>query len=356
MKQTPLYNSHIEQGGKMVEFASYSMPIQYSMGIIEEHKWTRDSCGIFDVSHMGQLFVKGDKAAQFLSFITPTDFTALQIGRCHYTVLTNEKGGIIDDLIITKFGQDEFFIVINAACREKDISHMKSMANGDVEFDIMENKSLIAIQGPKAQQVLQQLTMDDLSLLPYMNAIKTKLKSGDKVIISRTGYTGEDGFEISTTNPVDLWQSLLQDSNVRPIGLGARDTLRLEMGYPLYGHDLNDETTPIEAGLAWVISKTNTNFIGSSVILKQVGVTRKRVGIKLLDKGIMREGYKLYNAAEEEIGNLTSGGFSPSLGVSIGLAYIPIGEIAENNIFVDIRGKKCKAIVVRPSFMKAKTY
>jgi aminomethyltransferase len=299
MKTTALNQTHRNQGAKMVEFAGYDMPVQYADGMLKEHEWVRaGNVGLFDVSHMGQVILEGQKdndVAEFLSYITPTSFLNIPNALAKYTVLTNENGGIIDDLIITRLTENKFFVVINAGCKEKDIAWIKQNLPANIKFTGLNDRSLIAVQGEKAQEILQTLIADkNLLDLPYMNMGEFKLKTGEQVYISRTGYTGEDGFEVSIENEkaAAFWLKLCENDSVKPIGLGARDSLRLEMGYPLYGHDLDEETSPVEAALSWVISKEHTNFIGSKRILdeKANGVKRKRVGIKLLDRGIAREG------------------------------------------------------------------
>lgn len=360
MKITALHKTHIEQGAKMVEFAGYDMPVQYQDGMLKEHEWVRDgNIGLFDVSHMGQIILEGKSVAKFLSYITPTSFIIIPNNLAKYTVLTNEDGGIIDDLIITKLSEDKFFVVINAGCKEKDIAWIKQNLPADVKLTVL-HRSLIAIQGDRAELVLQRFIMDNnLSDLPYMNIGEFNLKNGQQVYISRTGYTGEDGFEVSIEDEhaESFWLKLCENKVVKPIGLGARDSLRLEMGYPLYGHDLDETTSPIEASLSWVVSKDNIDFIGSKRILdeKMNGVNRKRIGIKLLDRGIVREGSEVRKDGKK-IGVLTSGGFSPTLKSSIGQAYI------ENNlakpdqlVTVIIREREVSAVICSPVFVPAKT-
>ena len=299
MNVTALNKTHRDQGGKMVEFAGYDMPIQYGEGMLKEHEWTRSgNVGLFDVSHMGQFYLEGAKAADFLSNITPTNFASTTPGLAKYTILTNPEGGIIDDLIITKLNEEKFFVVLNAGCRTKDEAWIRKNLPADLKLTEITEHSLIAVQGAKAQTCLQQLLADgDLSQLPYMNLGTYQLKGGREVFISRASYTGEDGFEVSIHNcdATKLWLDLCAQTEVKPVGLGARDSLRLEMGYPLYGHDLDDTTSPIEASLGWLVNKKNTDFIGSTRILKEKseGTSRKRMGFKLLDRGIAREGSEI---------------------------------------------------------------
>mgnify|MGYP003705910357 CR=1 FL=1 len=362
MKLTSLNQAHISQGGKMVEFAGYNMPIQYQEGMLKEHEWVRSGkVGLFDVSHMGQIILEGQGLPEFFSQITPTSFLKTKDNAARYTVLTNENGGIIDDLIITKINDNKFFVVINAACKEKDITWIKSKLPENISLTRLDNRSLVAVQGQLAESILQdKIQEDNLSDLPYMNIGFYKLQNGSEIFISRTGYTGEDGFEVSIENNTaqEFWLDLSKNENVKPIGLGARDSLRLEMGYPLYGHDLSDETSPIEAALGWVVSKTNENFTGSNIVLQQKsgGASRKRVGVKLQDRGIAREGSEILNQNGDKIGTLTSGGFSPVLKVSIGQGYIDINHanIGES-VQVVVRGKKLNATIESPTFVKART-
>lgn len=361
MKITALNKTHIDQGAQMVEFAGYNMPVQYKDGMLKEHEWVRSgNIGLFDVSHMGQLIFEGEGLSEFFSKITPTSFLKVKNNGAKYTVLTNENGGIIDDLIITKITEDKFFVVINAGCKDKDIAWIEKNLPENIKITKLDDRSLIAVQGGKAEKILQNfIEGGNLADLPYMNIGFYKY-AGKEIFISRTGYTGEDGFEISISNQVaaDFWVKLCQNDLVKPIGLGARDSLRLEMGYPLYGHDLNEEISPIEADLRWVVSKVNENFIGSNRILKEKeqGISKKRVGIKLAQRGIAREGSEVRNTNGKKIGVLTSGGFSPELKSSIGQGYVDINHanIGES-VLVVVRGKELKATIESPVFVQART-
>lgn len=361
MKITALNKIHRQQNAKMVEFAGYDMPVQYPDGMLKEHEWTRSGAvGIFDVSHMGQFFIEGKSVANFLSKITPTDFSLSTPNLAKYTVLTNENGGIIDDLIITKINDEKFFIVLNAGCKEKDAKWINSNLPTDLKFYELSDRSLIAIQGSKAEIVLSRfIAQNNLNDLPYMNLGFFTLKNGEEIFISRTGYTGEDGFEVSIKNSAveNFWLELSAQPEVKPIGLGARDSLRLEMGYPLYGHDLDDTTSPIEASISWVVSKTNTNFIGSSRILteKTNGTERKRMGVKLLDRGIAREGTEIKKDGKI-IGKLSSGGFSPNLKVSIGQGYFnPTIVKNGDEVLAIVRDREIPAIISSFVFVEPKT-
>jgi aminomethyltransferase len=359
-QKTPLYETHSQHNAKIVPFAGYDMPIQYADGVITEHEWVRSNAGIFDVSHMGQVWVKGEKSAEFFTKITPSSFLKTPNGKAKYTVLTNENGGIIDDLIITRVSENEFFVVINAACKDKDIAWMRENLLDGVQLDVLDDRALIAVQGQKAENVLSEIIEGtNLTEQSYMSFANAKF-AGQEIFISRLGYTGEDGFEISIAGDkaAEFWNKLLENESVKEIGLGARDTLRLEMGYPLYGHDIDDTTSPIEADLAWVVAKTNEDFIGSDRILheKSDGVNRKRVGVKLTGKGIAREGAEIYSVDGEKIGDLTSGGFSPSLKQAIGQGYVNIKySQVGTKILVRVRGRDIEAVVEKMPFVEAST-
>ena len=361
MLKTSLNQIHKDQGAKMVEFAGYEMPIQYKDGMLKEHLWVRnENIGIFDVSHMGQFIIEGNDAINILSKITPSNFQLAKPNMAKYTVLTNQDGGIIDDLIITKISNNKFFIVLNAACKEKDVKWIKSHLTKNVKFTELSNNSLIAIQGEKSDKVLSKLIKEhDLDQLQYMNLGIYTLKNNQEIYISRTGYTGEDGFEVSINNNYaqQFWLDLCKFENVKPIGLGARDSLRLEMGYPLYGHDLNDQTTPIEANLSWVVSKTNKDFIGSDIIINQKnnGATKKRLGVKLNDRGVVREGFQV-EKNNKIISTLTSGGYSPLLEKSIGMGYCSMDEASiGDEVQIIMRNKKVSAVITELNFIKART-
>ena len=365
MPITALNQTHKNQNAKMVEFAGYEMPVQYADGMLKEHEWVRaGNVGLFDVSHMGQIILEGQdeqtNVAEFLSKITPTSFIDIPNFLAKYTVLTNHNGGIIDDLIITRLAKNKFFVVINAGCKAKDIAWIKQNLPSTIKFTSLDNRSLIAIQGEKAEQILQTFIKDkNLANLPYMNIGEFVLNTDDQVYISRSGYTGEDGFEVSIENAKapNFWVKLCENEFVKPIGLGARDSLRLEMGYPLYGHDLDDQTTPVEAALSWVISKNHADFIGAKKILEQKtsGITKKRVGIKLLDRGIAREGSEIRKDGKK-IGVLTSGGFSPNLKVSIGQGYVDFNFAKIDQLVeVVVRDREIPAIICSPVFVVANT-
>ncbi len=358
--KTALHDAHVAHGAKMGPFAGYDMPLYYKEGVLKEHEWVRASAGIFDVSHMGQVIMEGPELAAFLEKITPSAFQSKPFGRAQYTVLTNEEGGIVDDLIITRLEEEKFFIVVNAGCKEKDIAWIKNHMPKAITLDYLADRSLIAVQGPKAEAVISELFGVDTSDLPYMFIIPNVEILGEKVHISRLGYTGEDGFELSVPNEkaLEVWNKLAGHKAVKPIGLAARDSLRLEMGYCLYGHDIDGATSPVEADLGWVMSKTNSDFIGAKRVLRERdgGSSRLRVGVKLNDPGVAREGSEIFNEKGEKIGTLTSGGPSPTLKISIGQGYIQSGFAKPGQkIFVDVRGRKLAAEVADMPFVKPKT-
>lgn len=358
--KTPLYEAHLSLGAKMGGFAGYDMPLYYNAGVMAEHEWVRRSAGLFDVSHMGQILVSGENAAQYFEAITPSDFQEKRPGRAQYTVLTNQAGGIIDDLIITKLDAQHFFAIVNAGCKDKDMSWMRQHLPQDLSFDVLQHQALLALQGPEAENVLRATLDIDTRDLNYMHLLQTKLQNGTPVYVSRLGYTGEDGFEISlpATEAISVWNNILSHGDVKPIGLAARDSLRLEMGYPLYGHDIDDATSPVEADIGWIISKTNQSFIGHERVLREKtqGPARKRIGLKLLDKGVAREGYEIVDETGRQIGAMTSGGFSPSLKESIGQAYVDMSFANPGQkIGVKVRDRVLAAEIVTMPFVKART-
>lgn len=346
MKQTPLHSAHLLLNAKMGEFAGYDMPLYYALGVLKEHEWVRAHCGIFDVSHMGQISLKGKGTQDFLERLTPSSFQKLPVNKAKYTVLINEQSGIIDDLMVTKTGEDEFHSVINAGCKDKDIVWMTSQLPAGVEFHYFEDWALVAVQGPEAESVIRKVLDIDLANVPYMGLWYKDYT----MFISRLGYTGEDGFEISVPNEKAqaLWDKLLSDDRVRPIGLAARDSLRLEMGYCLYGHDIDSTTTPREADLEWVMAKDKIPSFPEPI--------RKRVGIVLTDKGVAREGAEILNNEGQKIGVLSSGGYAPSLKQSIGQGYVPVKYAAQGTeVQVNVRGNLISAQIVTMPFLKPKT-
>ncbi|MDE0723188.1 MAG: glycine cleavage system aminomethyltransferase GcvT [Alphaproteobacteria bacterium] len=347
--KTPLYEHHIKSGAKMVSFSGYDMPIQYE-GIKAEHLHTRASCGVFDVSHMGQFLIKGKRAAEELGKLTPYNFSKLPVHKCRYTVFCTPEGGIIDDLIVTKLADDAFYLVVNGATLEGDREWLWKNLPNDVTLEDMTEFGLIAVQGPKAEEAMH-LIFDEIefSILKKMNYVDAVFE-GHPCRVTRTGYTGEDGFEISIANDMipALWEDLMAKPDVKPIGLGARDSLRLEVGFPLYGHDMDHNTTPFEASLGWIVDKTHDGYIGCELIEGQrnQGIPRKRVGLTILDKGIAREGAVIFSENGEEIGKVTSGGFSPTLDRAVAMGYVSTSSSSTDTpVLIDVRGRKLKAKV-----------
>lgn len=359
MKETALHSAHIRAGAKMGEFAGYDMPLYYPPGVIKEHEWVRSHAGIFDVSHMGQITLKGEGVVQFLETLTPSAFAPKAHGRAQYTVLLNEEGGIIDDLIITRVSDNEFYAVINAGCKDKDIAWIKSKMPDDVRMITHTDRALIAIQGAWSERVLHEVLGVEAHDLPYMHMMKAEAPDGSDMLVSRVGYTGEDGFEISVYNELaeEVWDKLADHNVVKPVGLAARDSLRLEMGYALYGHEIDATTSPVEAGSNWIISKKTNGYFGYDRIQKELseGTSRKLVAVKLIDKGIAREGAEIRNENDEAVGVLTSGGHSPILKASIGMGYVPPELSAPGTkVFVNVRGRNIAAEVVSLPFVPSK--
>ncbi len=355
IKKTSLYNLHKKHNAKFVEFAGYQMPIQYSKGIIAEHKSTRTKSGIFDVSHMGQLFLFGDESlTEKLQNIFPTDLKKLKVNQSKYSFLMKENGGIYDDLIITKINKG-FMIILNAACKDNDLKIISTRLNDD-QLKLNENLSLIAFQGPEAKIILEKI-VPKTSKLEFMNGNFFSFNKED-IYITRSGYTGEDGFEISISNKnvVNLVNELINEGSSL-IGLGARDTLRLEAGLCLYGHDINEETSPVEANLKWAISKNRINekFPGVEKIKTQLneGVKKLRVGIKPNSKVIAREFTKIFDESNNEIGKVTSGTYGPSVDASIAMGYVTNDYSKDNTkVFLEVRGKKIPASICKLPFYK----
>jgi aminomethyltransferase len=325
LKVTPLNSLHKELGARMVPFAGYEMPVQYPTGILTEHKHTRAAAGLFDVSHMGQVRITGADPARALEALVPGDLVALDVGKMRYTMFTNDAAGILDDLMVNKRDRD-LFVIVNAACKEQDIAHMRNNLKG-CEVEYLEDRALLALQGPQAVDVLSRLN----SVIPALSFGMGATLALDKfeAFVTRSGYTGEDGFEISVPNSQveELARWLLAQPEVKPIGLGARDSLRLEAGLCLYGHDIDTTTTPIEAGLAWTISKRRREeggYPGAEIVKKQLaeGVARKRVGIQPQGRAPAREGTEIFNDKNEKIGVITSGGFGPSVDAPVAMGYV----------------------------------
>lgn len=361
MKTTPFTEKHIALGAKMHEFAGYNMPIEYS-GIIDEHLTVCNGVGVFDVSHMGEFWVKGPHALDFLQKVTSNNVAALVPGKIQYTCFPNEDGGIVDDLLVYQYEPEKYLLVVNASNIEKDwnwcISHNTEGAELENSSD---NMAQLAVQGPKAIQALQKLTDINLADIPYYTFKVGEFAGEKNVIISNTGYTGAGGFELYfyPDAAMKIWDAVFEagaEFGIKPIGLGARDTLRLEMGFCLYGNDLDDTTSPIEAGLGWITKFVDgKNFTNRSMLEKQKaeGTVRKLVGFEMIDRGIPRHGYELTTAEGDKIVVVTSGTMSPIRKIGIGMGYVkPEYSKIGTEICIDMRGRKLKAVVVKPPFRK----
>lgn len=361
MKKTALSAVHESLGAKMVEFAGFYMPVQYS-GINDEHETVRQKLGVFDVSHMGEFWVRGPRAFEFVQYVTSNDVSKLWTGKVQYSCFPNGRGGIVDDLLVYKFGDEEYLLVVNAANIEKDWNWLVSQNSIGAELtNASDETSQLAVQGPLALKAMQKLTGTVVTDMEYYTFKVLEFANVKDVLFSTTGYTGSGGCEIYFANKdaVTIWNAVMEagaDFGIKPIGLAARDTLRLEMGYMLYGNDIDDTTSPLEAGLGWITKFTDEkNFIDKQFMLdlKARGLTRKLVGFELVDKGIPRHGYDVVNSANEKIGVVTSGTMGPSVNKPIGMAYVPTAYSKEGSeIFISIRDKALKAIVVKPPFYK----
>ena len=356
-KKTPFYDLHLTHNAKMAEFAGYLMPIQYR-GIVEEHKKVRSSVGIFDLSHMGEFLVKGKDSQPFLQKVTVNDVNKIQTWQVQYTCMCCPEGGIVDDLLIYRL-PDYWMLVVNASNIEKDFAWLRQNRSGDLTLEnVSDQTALLAIQGPQAERVLSKMTDYNLSQLKFYWAAQGKFDD-EKILFSRTGYTGEDGFELylSPAQAHRMWNQALQagqEAEAEPIGLGARDSLRLEMKYMLYGNDIDKTTNPLEAGLGWIVKLDKGDFIGRDAILKvkQNGLTRRLVSFEMLEKAFPRQYYAI-TKAEAKIGEVTSGVFSPSLEKGIGLGYVPVGRSEVGSRFeIQSRDRFYPAVAVKPPFWK----
>ncbi|MFG0887864.1 glycine cleavage system aminomethyltransferase GcvT [Vibrio sp. Vf1514] len=363
---TPLHALHVEVGAKMVPFAGYDMPVQYALGVKKEHLHTREAAGLFDVSHMGQLRLHGEGAAAALETLVPVDVVDLAEGKQRYAFFTNEQGGILDDLMVANLG-DHLFVVVNAACKDQDINHLQAHLPSGVELEIIDDRALLALQGPKAADVLARLQPAVADML-FMDIQQVQI-DGIDCIVSRSGYTGEDGYEISV--PADqaeaLARTLTAFEEVEWIGLGARDSLRLECGLCLYGHDLDETTTPVEASLLWAIQPVRRTggareggFPGADIILSQIAtkdVSRKRVGLVGQTKAPVREGTELFDADGAKIGLVTSGTAGPTAGIPVSMAYVRADLAAiGTEVFAEVRGKMLPMLVEKMPFVPQRYY
>ncbi|MFK3822206.1 glycine cleavage system aminomethyltransferase GcvT [Pseudomonas yamanorum] len=365
-QKTPLYSLHLELGARMVPFAGYEMPVHYPLGVLKEHLHTRGHAGLFDVSHMGQIKLHGSGAAKALEALVPVDIVDLPVGMQRYALFTNNDGGILDDLMVANAG-DHLFLVVNAACKDQDLAHLQKHLSGQCEVEpLFESRALLALQGPLAASVLGRLA-PQVEAMTFMQFANVNLL-GVECYVSRSGYTGEDGYEISipAKDAQMVARSLLAMPEVLPIGLGARDSLRLEAGLCLYGHDMDKNTTPIEASLAWAISKARRadglrcgGFPGAKRILAQQveGAPIKRVGLLPKERIPVREGALIVDGEGEVIGHVTSGGFGPSLGAPLAMGYVQNAFSAlETEVFAQVRGKLVPMIVVRTPFVPQRYY
>jgi aminomethyltransferase len=360
LKRTPLHDVHAALGAKIVPFAGYEMPVQYPGGITAEHKAVREGAGLFDVSHMGEFWVTGDRAVDFVNYVTTNDVAALAVGQVHYSTILNERGTIEDDCLVYRF-DDRILMVVNASNAAKDFARIAPYAArfGATIRDASDEMALLALQGPRAAGILQKLTKADLSAIKYYHFTEG-LVAGQPAIISRTGYTGEDGFELYLENEVavPIWNALMSSGQVAPAGLGARDTLRLEMGMALYGNDIDDTVTPLEANLAWLVKLPKGDFVGRDALVRQKeqGVPKKLVGFTMGERNFPRHGYPVFHDGQPS-GEVRSGTMSPTLGIPIGTAYLPAAAAKEGTTFeVEIRGKRVPATVVKPPFYKSASH
>ncbi|MFI5171768.1 MAG: glycine cleavage system aminomethyltransferase GcvT [Chitinophagales bacterium] len=360
-KQTALTQLHKDLGAKMSEFAGYEMPIVYTSQV-EEHNTVRNGVGVFDVSHMGEFILKGPGAAALIQRVTSNDVYALTPGKAQYSCMPNEDGGIVDDLLVYHLEDGNYMLVVNAGNIEKDWNHIKRYNTENVEMhNISDDTSLLAVQGPKAAEALQPLTEADLSQIEYYTFLKHRFAGVGNVIISATGYTGAGGFEIyfPKEHSIEIWNKIFEAGapfGIKPIGLAARDTLRLEMGFCLYGNDIDDSTSPLEAGLGWItkLKAANNDFVGKDKIVagKEAGQKRKLVGFEMVEKGIPRHDYPIVDENNVVIGKVTSGTQSPTLNKAIGLGYVTMDKSAiDSEIFIDIRQKPVRAKVVKIPFL-----
>lgn len=357
MQKIPLHDLHVSLGAKIVPFAGFEMPVRYSSDK-EEHMAVREAVGVFDVSHMGEFIVKGEKALDLLQFICSNDISKIAVGQAQYGYLPNATGGIVDDLIVYRLAEKEYMLVVNAGNIQKDWNWITNHNSVGASIDDRSQETvLLAVQGPKAMDTLQKLTSTKLSDIKFYHFAQGTL-AGKEMIISATGYTGAGGFElyINKEDAQEVWEAIFKAGeayDIKPIGLGARDTLRLEMGYCLYGNDIDDNTSPIEAGLGWV-TKFTKDFVNAENIKahKKNGVSKKLVGFKMVDKGFARHDYPIVDAQGAMIGKVTSGTISPCLNVGVGLGYVSSDHsIPDKEIFIQVRNKNLKAVVTKPPFV-----
>ena len=358
--KTPLYDIHVEEGGKIVPFAGYLLPVQYPTGVIKEHLAVRNACGLFDVSHMGEIIFKGETALASLNHMLTNDFTNMRVGKVRYSVMCNENGGCVDDLIVYKFAQDYYFVVVNASNRHKDFEFMKAHVLEGTEIeDISDSLAQVALQGPKAFDIISKLLDQDSIPLKYYTAIEKVNLAGMECMISYTGYTGEAGYEIYTAkeNAEKLWRILREageEFGLIPCGLGARDTLRLEAGMPLYGHEMDDEISPLETNLNFGVKMSKEEFVGKDALIERGEPKITRVGLEVIERGILREHQDVY-VDGEKIGHTTSGTMCPYINKAVAMALIDRNYAELNTVVeVDVRGRRVKAKVVELPFYSRK--
>ncbi|MGI4837437.1 MAG: glycine cleavage system aminomethyltransferase GcvT [Janthinobacterium lividum] len=367
LQHTPLHALHLELGARMVPFAGYDMPVQYPLGVMKEHLHSREQAGLFDVSHMGQIRLTGANAAKALEALVPVDIIDLPVGMQRYAMFTNPQGGILDDLMVANLGNDQLFLVVNAACKDQDLAHLRAHLGDQCTVEpLFEQRALLALQGPAAVTVLARLA-PGVATMTFMQFAAVSIDGSD-CYVSRSGYTGEDGFEISV--PAEraeaLARRLLAEPEVAAIGLGARDSLRLEAGLCLYGHDMNSETTPVEASLLWAISKARRSdgaraggFPGAEVIFAQQrdGIARKRVGLLPQERTPVREGAEVVDAEGKVVGSVCSGGFGPTLGAPVAMAYVDTAHSAlDSDLWAVVRGKRVAVKVSKMPFVVQRYY
>jgi aminomethyltransferase len=360
LKRTPFHDLHAGLGAKLVPFAGYEMPVQYPTGITAEHKAVRSGCGMFDVSHMGEFIISGPGAVAFVNHVTTNDVAALAVGQAHYSTITRDDGTIVDDCLVYRY-EDRVMMVVNGSNKDKDWTHIAQHApHFDVRMvDRTEDIALLAVQGPKAAEILQALTATDLRTIKYYHFAEGAV--GDiPATISRTGYTGEDGFELyfDSAQSARMWEALMATGRITPCGLGCRDTLRLEMGMALYGNDIDDTTTPLEAGLGWLVKLKKGDFVGRAALqaMKDAGLPRRLVGFTSAERAFPRHGYPVWYEGRQS-GVVCSGTMSPSLEIPIGTCYLPLPVVPEGTMFeIEIRGKRVPATVVKTPFYKDGTH
>ena len=365
--KTPLHALHLELGARMVPFAGYDMPVQYPLGVMKEHLHTREQAGLFDVSHMGQIRLRGANAAQALESLVPVDIVDLPVGMQRYAMFTNEQGGILDDLMVANLGDGELFLVVNAACKDQDLAHLRQHLGSQCEIEpLFEERALLALQGPAAVKVLERLA-PQVAKMTFMQFAAVQLL-GEDCYVSRSGYTGEDGYEISVPahKAEALARRLLEEPEVAAIGLGARDSLRLEAGLCLYGHDMTTATTPVEASLLWAVSKARRadgvragGFPGAAQVFaqQQAGVARKRVGLLPQERTPVREGAEIVDEAGQVIGQVCSGGFGPTLGAPVAMGYLDSEQaVLDTQVWAIVRGKRVAMKVSKMPFVAQRYY